>query len=74
MRGRIIQVVLGDCGFWGLLRVGGGVGDFDHEEGVVCLCVVGPGRDGALLEAALAKDRVACLAPGFVAFVAALRY
>ena len=73
MRGRITQVVLGDCGFRGPLRLGGGVGDFDHEEGVVCLCVDGPGRGGAFLEAALAKDRVACLVPGFVAFVAALR-
>ena len=51
------------------------MGDLDHEEGVVCLCVDGPGRlCGALFEAALAKERVACLEPGFVAFEAALRY
>ena len=74
MRGRMTQEVLGDCGFWGLLRLGGGVGDLDHEEGVVCLCAGGPGRGGAFFEAAPANDRVACLAPGLVAFVAALRY
>ena len=75
MRGRITQLVLGDCVLWGLLRFGGGVGDLDHEEGVVCLCVGGLGRlCGALFEAALAKERVACLEPGFVAFEAALRY
>ena len=68
------QLVLGDCGFWGLLRFGGGVGDLDHDEGVVCLCADGLGLGGALCEAVLAKERVACLEPGFVAFVAALRY
>ena len=51
------------------------MGDLDHEEGVVCLCTGGFGLFcGVLFEAALAKDRVACLAPGFVAFDAALRY
>ena len=51
------------------------MGDLDHEEGVVCLCVGGPGRGGgAFFEVAPANERVACLAPGFVAFVAALRY
>ena len=50
------------------------MGDLDHEEGVVCLCADGPGLGGALFEAASAKERVACLEPGFVAFVAALRY
>ena len=38
MRGRMTQLVLGDWGLRGLLRFAGGVGDLDHEEGVVCLC------------------------------------
>ena len=74
MRGRIIQLVLGDCCFRGLLRLGGGVGDLDHEEGVVCLGAGGPGRGRVSLEVALAKERVDCLEPGLVAFAAALRY
>ena len=75
MRGRMTQLVLGGCCLWGLLRFGVGVGDLDHEEGVVCLCVGGLGRIwGVLIEVALAKERVACFEPGFVAFEAALRY
>ena len=55
----------------GLLRLGGGDGDLDHTEGVVCL---GGDWGCAGAAAALAKDSVLCLAPGLRAFLAAVWY
>jgi hypothetical protein len=66
--GLITQVVLFDGG---LLRFGGGDGDFDHEDGVVCLWLF---WGSARVAAALAKDSVLCLAPGLRAFLAAVWY
>ena len=66
--GLITQVVSFDGG---LLRLGGGDGDFDHDDRVVCLWLVW-GR--AAVAVALAKDSVLCLAPGLRAFLAAVWY
>ena len=65
--GRIIQVVLLDCGL--LMRLGGGVGVLDHTEGVVCFWGL---LDCAGLAMADAKERVLCLAPGFRELAAAI--
>ena len=65
IHGLITQVVLLD---WGGLRLGGGEGDFDQVDGVVCLGLAWGRADVAV---ALAKDRVVCLAPGLRAFIAA---
>ena len=65
MRGRMTQVVL--------LRIclGGGDGDFDQADGVVCL---GFGAGAVGLAAADAKESVVCLVPGLQELATAILY
>lgn len=54
-----------------LVRWGGGDGDFDQADGVVCLGL-GAGVTG--LAAAEANERVVCLAPGLRELATAILY
>ena len=66
--GRMTQVVL--LRGW-VVCLGGGEGDLDQAEGVVCL---GLGAALVGLAAAAAKERVVCLAPGLQELAAAMLY